>query len=91
LIDRSGREGWSDRSLWYNYRIRGLVETGNPNEAIVLVDEISERYPKQRKFFLRLKARSYLLLNNLTEAEQFTKIYVVYLNPIGGCFMSIPK
>ncbi|PXF61627.1 MAG: hypothetical protein C4B59_03510 [Candidatus Methanogaster sp.] len=69
MMDMSGVRDWSDQSFWYNYRIRGLVETGNPNEAIALVDEISERYPKQRKLFLRLKARSYLILNNLTEAE----------------------
>jgi tetratricopeptide (TPR) repeat protein len=69
MMDMSGVRDWSDQSFWYNYRIRGLVETGNPNEAIALVDEISERYPKQRKLFLRLKARSYVILNNLTEAE----------------------
>ena len=78
IMDMSGVRDWSDQSLWYNYRIRGLVETGNPNEAIALVDEISERYPKQRKLFLRLKARSYLILNNLNEAE------AVYQNLCSG-------
>jgi tetratricopeptide (TPR) repeat protein len=70
MTDSSGREGWSDQSLWYNYRINGLLEKGNPNEAILLVDEISERFPKQRKFFLRLKALAYYHLGNLPEAEK---------------------
>lgn len=78
MIDMSGRESWSDQSLWYNYRIKGIVKMGNPNEAISLVDEISERFPKQQKFFLRLKAQAYLLLNNLTEAE------AVYRNLCSG-------
>lgn len=43
MVDSSGREGWSDQSLWYNYRINGLLEKENQNEAIALVDEISER------------------------------------------------
>jgi len=69
MVDSSGREGWSDQSLWYNYRINGLLEKGNPNEAIALVDEISERFPKQKKFFIRLKALAYHHLGNLPEAE----------------------
>lgn len=69
MTDSSGREGWSDKSLWYNYRINGLLENGNPNEAIALIDEILESFPKQRKFFIRLKALAYYHLGNLPEAE----------------------
>jgi tetratricopeptide (TPR) repeat protein len=72
MMDDSGREGWSDQSLWYNYRINGLVEKGDTKEAINTVDEILERFPKQRKFFLRLKALANHLLGNLSESE---KIY----------------
>lgn len=72
MIDDSGREGWSDQSLWYNYRINGLVEKGDTKEAINTVDEILERFPKQRKYFLRLKALANHLLGNLSESE---KIY----------------
>lgn len=72
MTDSSGREGWSDQSLWYNYRIKGLVENGDTKEAINTVDEILERFPKQRKFFLRLKALANHLLGNLPESE---KIY----------------
>jgi len=72
MTDDSGREGWSDQSLWYNYRINGLIEKGDAREAINIVDEILERFPKQRKFFLRLKALANHLLGNLPESE---KIY----------------
>jgi tetratricopeptide (TPR) repeat protein len=72
MMDDSGREGWSDQSLWYNYRINGLIEKGDTTEAINTVDEILERFPKQRKFFLRLKALANHLLGNLSESE---KIY----------------
>ncbi len=72
MTDDSGREGWSDQSLWYNYRIRGIVEKGNPKEAISIADEILERFPRQKKFFLRLKALANHLLGNLPESE---KIY----------------
>ena len=70
MTDSSGRKGWSDQSLWYNYRIRGLVEKGDKKEAINIVDQIIDRFPKQRKFFLRLKGLAYYRLDNLTEAEK---------------------
>lgn len=72
MTDISGREGWSDQSLWYNYRINGLIRKGYPKEAIVLVNEILEHFPKQRKFFLRLKALANHRLGDLPESE---KIY----------------
>lgn len=72
MMDDSGREGWSDQSLWYNYRINGLIEKGDTTEAINIVDEILERFPKQRKFLLRLKALANHILGNLPESE---KIY----------------
>jgi len=72
MTDDSGREGWNDQSLWYNYCIKGLIEKGDTKEAINTVDEILERFPKQRKFFLRLKALANHFLGNLSESE---KIY----------------
>ncbi len=72
MTDDLGKEGWSDQSLWYNYRINGLIEKGDTTEAISIVDEILERFPKQRKFFLRLKALANHILGNLPESE---KIY----------------
>ena len=72
MTDSSGRESWSDQSLWYNYRINGLIQKEDPKEAIVLVNEILEHFPKQRKFFLRLKGLANHLLGNFPESE---KIY----------------
>jgi tetratricopeptide (TPR) repeat protein len=72
MIDDSGREGWSDQGLWYNFRIRGLIEKGERKQAISILDGISGRFPRQEKFFLRLKALANHLLGNLDEAE---KIY----------------
>jgi len=79
IKDDFGRGGWSDQSLWYIYRIKGLVEKGNEKEAIKIVDEILERFPRQRKYFLRLKASANHLLGELTESE---KIYQ-YLCSLG--------
>lgn len=68
----SGREGWSDQALWYNYFIKGLYEAGAYEEAISIVDEIDNRFPKQNKFFIRLKAQSLFKLGKFDESK---KIY----------------
>lgn len=72
MTDKSGREGWSDQALWYNYRIRGLIEKGDLRDAITLVDEVLERFPKQRKFLLRLKG---LALHRSGDNSESEKIY----------------
>ena len=75
MTDSSGRKGWCDQSLWYNYRINGLIKQGGKKEAeeaINIVDEILERFHRERKFFLRLKALANHRLGNLTDSE---KIY----------------
>jgi len=75
MTDSSGRKGWSDKSLWYNYRIKGLVKEGGKKEAqeaINIVDEILEGFPRERKFFLRLKALANQSLGRFSESE---KIY----------------
>lgn len=68
----NGKEGWSDQARWYNFRINGLLKSGNLDEAILLVDEVLELFPKQKKFFLRLKALALQDLGRLSESE---KIY----------------
>ena len=70
-------EEWAHQALWYNYRIRGLLEkagadTEEIKRAISMATDASERFPKQRKFFLRLKAWGNYLLGDLDESE---KIY----------------
>lgn len=73
MSGESGREGWSDLSLWYNYRINGLIESRNIKEAEKLVDSILGRFPKQQKFFLRLKALANHITGNLPGAEALYK------------------
>ena len=46
MTNSLGREGWSDQSLWYNYRIRSLIEKGEINDALVVIDQIRDRFPK---------------------------------------------
>ena len=69
----SGREGWSEQSQWYNYRIRGIIEEHNNNElaeALTLADKAIQLFPKQNKFFLRLKALTYSLLGSYKESAE---------------------
>ena len=70
MTDRSGRESWSDQAVWYNYRIKSLIKKEDFNEAILLVDSILEKFPKQSKFFLRLRALAQHSLGQLDEAEK---------------------
>lgn len=70
MTDRSGREGWSDQAVWYNYRIRCHIQFEEYNQAVQLVDDILEKFSRQRKFFLRLKAKAQHCLGQLEEAEE---------------------
>jgi len=70
MKDEKGREGWSQQSVWYNLKIRSLVESGNKEEAIRLARVASQKYLRQRKYFQRLEALATLRLNRLTEAEE---------------------
>jgi tetratricopeptide (TPR) repeat protein len=74
----SGTEGWSDRGLWYNYRIRGLIEKWQTkdelNKAIELSDEALIQFVPYKKFFLRLRAKAYHCLGDLNEAERIYQI-----------------
>lgn len=62
----SGKERWSDQSLWYNYRIRGLLEKHDTKEeleeVLTLTEDASKKFPRQSKFFLRLQASAYFTL-----------------------------
>lgn len=68
----SGKEKWSDQARWYNFRINGLLKTGNLKDSIALAEKASELFPKQKKFFLRLKASALRDLGSFSESE---KIY----------------
>ena len=73
IVDDSGRKGWSEQATWYNYRIKGLINEGDSKgieEAIVLANVACEQFPRQRKYFERLKASAKHSLGDLDEAEQ---------------------
>jgi tetratricopeptide (TPR) repeat protein len=70
MTDEEGREGWSDQSLWYNYKARALVETDKAEEVLEFIDEVINKFPRQKKFFLRLKALSFLKLDKPDDAHE---------------------
>lgn len=73
-IDK-GKEGWSEQAIWYNYKIKGLIEEDieeGAKEAIKIIDDILEKFPKQKLFLLRLKAVAYAHTGKFDNAE---KIY----------------
>jgi len=68
-----GKEGWCDQETYYNYKIRALIETGNEQKALEILETVIGKYPKNNKFFLRLKALALKKLNRLPEAEELYK------------------
>ncbi len=70
MRNNSGREGWSDKAIWYNYKIRSLIEFGDKEMAIRLAKEASNKYLRQHHFFSRLEALANFRLSRTKEAEQ---------------------
>jgi len=81
MTDARGREGWSDQSLWYNYKYNSLIEQNKSEEVLQCIDQIIERFPKQRKFFLRLKALALHKTEKLAKAEECYKELCNVRNP----------
>jgi tetratricopeptide (TPR) repeat protein len=73
VINDSGKKGWSEQSRWYYYRTLGLINQGQTNDALVLIDYALEHFPGQSKFFQKIKAEAYCNLGNLDEAEKIYK------------------
>jgi len=69
----NGKEGWCDQETYYNYKIRALIETGNEQRALEILETVIGKYPRNNKFFLRLKAVALKNLNRLSEAEVLYK------------------
>ncbi|MEW6006501.1 MAG: tetratricopeptide repeat protein [Stygiobacter sp.] len=69
LLDDKGHEGWSKKSIWYNYRIKALIEDERYDEAEILTEQAITLYPKFKKFFLRLKGIIKVKQGNLEEAK----------------------
>lgn len=69
MKDDREREGWCERAVWYNYRVRSMIETGDTEEATKLALEATKLFPRQAKFFKRLEALGQLRLGHFVEAE----------------------
>jgi len=78
MKDDRGRDGWSEQSIWHNYRIRSEIEIGDRQQAIVGAQRAIGLFPQQAKFFKRLEALGNFRLGRLVEAE------LLYSKLIGG-------
>jgi tetratricopeptide (TPR) repeat protein len=66
----SGRMGWSDLDLWYNYKINYLLRKKTFNEAKEIAIIAVEKCPKQRLFFLRLQAQAMIGLGEIENGKR---------------------
>lgn len=73
----TGRDGWSDQCLWYNYKINSLLKNENYKEAKDKALVAEGMFPKQSYFFTRLKAHA---LKGLGETEAAEGLYVNLCN-----------
>lgn len=70
MKDDVGKEGWCDQAIWYNYCVRSMIETGDKEQAISIAQTAIDRFPRQSKFFSRLKALAAHRLARRGEADQ---------------------
>lgn len=70
MKDDAGRDGWSDRALWHYLKIRSMIEVGDKTQAVSFVQNATNLFPKQQKFFRRLEALAHLRLGTLADAER---------------------
>jgi tetratricopeptide (TPR) repeat protein len=68
--------GWTDKVLWYYYRVNGLIYSHNEEEAIKIVDERSGEFYKQKKYFDRLKAKAFISQEKIENAIEVYKTLV---------------
>lgn len=68
--------GWTDKVLWYYYRVNGLIYVNKEEEAIKIVDECCGEFYKQKKYFERLKAKAFISLEKLDSALEVYKALV---------------
>lgn len=61
--------GWTDKELWYYYRVNGLINTHKEDEALQMIENNKNDFYKQWRFFERLKAKANINLGNFGEAE----------------------
>ncbi|OGP82386.1 MAG: hypothetical protein A2Z08_03175 [Deltaproteobacteria bacterium RBG_16_54_11] len=71
-LKKNSIEGWSDREIWYNYKINSCLKNNNAEVALELCNSIKGKYPKHSKFFTRLGALS---LKALGRTEESIAVY----------------
>lgn len=70
--DSELKKDWSDKEIWYYYKVVGLTKMGSFSDAIDLIEKKSSLFPTKLKFFEREKAKAQIALENFSEGE---KIY----------------
>lgn len=81
ISESFGPRGWSYKVLWYNYKLKTLLETGKFDEVLILSDEIVAKFPAQNKYILRFKA---LALHKLGKDDQSLDVYSKLTNGFRG-------
>jgi tetratricopeptide (TPR) repeat protein len=70
LIDNENEEsGWNNFEIWHYYKAIALINTNHESEAIETITTNMPKLGRQKKYFLRLKAKALINLNNFKEAE----------------------
>ncbi len=68
--------GWTDKVLWYYYRVYGLIYSHNEEEAIKIINENCGEFYKQKKYFERLKAKAFISLKKIDNALKVYKTLI---------------
>lgn len=68
--------GWTDKVLWFYYRVNGLIYSRNEKEAVRIVNEYCVEFYKQKKYFERLKAKAFISLEMFDSALEVYKTLV---------------
>lgn len=75
------REGWSDQARWYNFKGKALIKLNMPADVLLLLNKVINKFPKQKKTLLHLKALAFHNLGQLSEAKQCYKDLCAVRNP----------
>ena len=68
--DNELKKDWSDKEIWYYYKVVGLLKIGFVTEAVNVIDEKSPLFPSKLKFFERAKAMIQVAQNDFSEGEK---------------------
>lgn len=67
-----GKKGWSYSAVWHHYNLFAIVkcEHSDKSDKLSYVDKLIEKFPFQKKFFIRLKALLLVALNEHEKAQE---------------------